>query len=256
MSDSPFFIVDIEKEFAACVRKIGGEVLADRFGPSPPFANADYAFHSDAVIAELKCLERDTRSESTFKDRVNALHRQWEAEGKISRAPSPGIYRVSTKDIPPECGEQIRSILLNRLRSVIKKANRQIRDTKEALAAPDAKGLLLLVNDDDKIFGLDGILYCLNRVLNGSYSSINGVVLLTVNQAVTGPVPPTQARIWMQLLINDAPAPDRSPVGDEFLLRLREGWFNHEATISGSPVISFDRSDEPPDMVSRYRYPE
>lgn len=256
MNDPAPFIIDIEKEFAGCVRKIGGEVLADRFGPSPPFANADYGFLSDGVVVELKCLERDTRSEPTFKDRVNALHRQWEFEGKIARPSQAGTYRVHTKDLPPECGEQVRNILVNRLRAVVKKANQQIRETKQELAIPEAKGLLLLVNDDDKIFSVDGILYCLNRILNRNYSSINGVVLLTVNQAVAGPATPAQARIWMQLVISDDPEPDRPPVTNDFLTKLREGWFNHEATISGFPVIAFDRSNEPPDLVSQYRYPE
>jgi hypothetical protein len=247
--------IDIEREFANCVRKIGGEVLVDRFGPSPVFENADYAFPQDGVIAELKCLERDTRTEPTFKQRVSALHMQWIREGKVPPLPyGGGTWRVNTRNLPRECAVQIENILTKRLQRVVEKANSQIKRTKEVLGLPDAKGLLLLANDGDMIFELGGVLHSLHRVLHGKFRQISSIVYFTVNHTVTGPGIHTPARIWLPLTINDAPEPDRPSVSQEFLQKVMAGWFNREATILGMPVIAFQRGDDPPEVIERIRF--
>jgi len=243
--------IDIDREFATCVRKIGGEVLADRFGPNPVFENADYAFAQDGVIAELKRLECDTRTKPTFKQRVSALHAQWIREGKVPPLPYGSF---STKNLPRECAVQIENILTERLRRVVEKANSQIKQTKEVLRLPDAKGLLLLANDGDMIFELDGVLHFLHRVLHGKYRQINQVVYFTVNYTVTGPRIPTPARIWMPLVINDAPEPDRPSIDKVFMDKLMAGWFNRQATILGMPVIVFQRGDDPPEVIEQIRF--
>lgn len=246
--------IDIDIEFAACVRKVGGEVLADRFGPSPAFENADYAFLEDGVVAELKRLERDTRSEPTFLARVSQLHQQWVREGKVSPPALPGRQRVSTKDIPRECAQEIENILVSRVRRVVEKANKQIKRTKEVLRTPNAKGLLLLANDGDIIFELDGVLHSLDRVLRGKYRHINSVIYFTANQSVQGPGIPQPAKIWIAPLINDRPAIDRSPVEDAFLEKIKTGWFNHCATITGFPVLAFERRDDSPETIEKFRF--
>ncbi len=75
------FQIDLENELAHCVRKIGGVVLIDEIGPSPVYANADYLFREYEVVAELKCMERDTRTEGPFLDKVTEMHEAWVRKG-------------------------------------------------------------------------------------------------------------------------------------------------------------------------------
>lgn len=246
--------IDIETEFATCVRKIGGEVLADRLGASPPFKNADYLFNTDNVVAELKCLQRDTRTEPTFKERVQAMHVRWHQEGKV-HLPS-GKVRVNSRTLPDECQAELSDLLTSRLKNVVQKANDQIKSTKEHLALPEAKGLLLLANDGDMIFQLDVVLHTLHRVLHGKYRQISSVVYFTGNDPVMCPGVPLPALIWMPLAISDRPNQVRPGVDEPFIEKLAAGWFNRQATIRGAPTLVARRGDDPPEIIERVRFIE
>lgn len=248
--------IDIETEFATCVRKIGGEVLADRLGPSPPFKNADYLFNADNVVAELKCLQRDTRTEPTFKERVQALHLQWHREGKVPMPRGQGTVRVNSRTLPEECQAQLSDLLTSRLKNVVQKANDQIKSTREHLALPEAKGLLLLANDGDMIFQLSVVMHTLHRVLHGKYRQISSVIYFTGNDPVMCPGIPLPALIWMPLTISDGPDQPRPGVSEQFLERLRTGWFNRQATARGGPMLVFPRGADPPELTERVRFIE
>ena len=50
--------IDVAREFAACVRKMGAVVLDDSLAPNKP-KNADYWFAAYNIIGELKQLQED-----------------------------------------------------------------------------------------------------------------------------------------------------------------------------------------------------
>jgi len=67
------------------------------------------------------------------------------------------------------------------------KANRQIKETKKYFDAPDAKGLLLLVNDGNYMLTPAMMKYLLSRSLPKKYSGINSAIYISVNEELTTP---------------------------------------------------------------------
>ncbi|MFN3165773.1 MAG: hypothetical protein ACE37H_01780 [Phycisphaeraceae bacterium] len=247
--------IDVENEFASCVRKVGGVILVDELGPSPSFANADYLFREHDVVAELKCMERDTRTEGPFLEKITQMQWSWVQSGLIPPPPpgSKGRLRVNSSNLPIECTKQILELLKNRLQRLVKKANKQIEQTKSALDLPDAKGLLVLANDGDMIFEFEGILHLLDRILKRRFHHINTVLYFTANYPVSGPNLPFPAQIWTDLVIDDGGV-ERPGVARPILDKLGKGWFNHIADIVGGPTLTVNRSGETPDRVAAYRF--
>ena len=65
--------INIEKEFAACVRALDGKVLDDMPG-NPLFSKADYWFPTENVFGELKRLSEDLIEKDDFKQKVTKLY--------------------------------------------------------------------------------------------------------------------------------------------------------------------------------------
>jgi hypothetical protein len=73
--------IDIQGEFAKCVRSISGIVLDDlASGPSAP-RHADYWFPKHKVLAELKCLTEDLESSPQHRQRIAKLYSSWVRRG-------------------------------------------------------------------------------------------------------------------------------------------------------------------------------
>ena len=88
--------IDVEFQFAQCVRKMGGLPLDDVLeGRSNNTKNADYVFAEDNVIAELKCLEVDRENE--FRAHGKRLVEDWIRRGKLPPAKT-GL--VSLDELP------------------------------------------------------------------------------------------------------------------------------------------------------------
>src|SRR5664279_4424437 len=63
--------------------------------------------------------------------------------------------------------------------NIVKKANRQIRETKKHLSLEDHRWILLCVNDDFRELPPRLIMALIARILLGSYSSIAAFIYLT-----------------------------------------------------------------------------
>ncbi len=247
--------IDVECELARCIRKIGGVVLEDELGPSPSFANADYLFRNHNVVAELKCMERDTRSEGAFLKKLSGMYWTWVRDGVIP-PPPPGIgerFRINSAELPIECAKQILEVLKTRLQRLVKKANKQIEETKDELNLPNATGLLVLVNDGDMIFEFDSILHLLCRILKKRFRHINTVLFFTANHPVLGPNMPCPTQIWTDLVIDDGDE-KRAAIPRDLLDKLKVGWFNHLADIVGGPTLALDKTGEDLDQIAEYRF--
>jgi hypothetical protein len=85
-----------------------------------------------------------------------------------------------------------------------KKANRQIRATKEHLKVPDASGVLVCVNDNLRGIPPRMMLQLFGRILNGSCSSISAMVYLT-NHYIDVPGNRYANLLWIPAYSPDAP---------------------------------------------------
>lgn len=248
--------IDVEIEMSACVRKIGGVVLADELGPSPDFLNADYLFRDENTVAELKCMDKDKQSDGKFVAKILELRNDWVRRGLVP-PPLPGKegeVHLNSAAMPEECLLQVLDEMKKRLRRLVEKANKQIRQTQNRLA-PQAKGLMLLANDGDNIFEVDVVLYLLNRLFQtGRYRGINTVVYFAANRPGSAPDLPLPALHWVTTVISEKGSVQRDEVPPALLTRLKNGWFDHFGTLRGGRPLEFNRSGAGPDEISKFRF--
>jgi hypothetical protein len=128
---------NFEALFARFIEGIGGEILAE--GPEE---SADFLFRSEKIVVELKSLQRDPGDEHARK--LSAFMVEWARRGQLWVI---GRTVVSLRNIHPQAQREWLNLLEAPIEGIIRKANRQIRSTKIRERLPDAKGLLLIVND-------------------------------------------------------------------------------------------------------------
>ena len=244
--------IAVEPAFDEFVTSFGGvkvsSLIAGRLDlkGTPPL-NADYFFADDNVIAELKCLEDDTYSAGQFKELFNSLVTDWYDRGMIQWRVFGGPVLIQSRDLPLECQLELEKLVARRLRKVVAKANKQIRQTKETVGAEDAQGLLLLVSDGNYFLRPEHVLGFVGRILRDQFSSINSIVYFTVNAAVDVPTVDRDGLIWIQSFRDKW-----EPVNSEFLSRLRAGWFQHLAIKLGLDIPEYLINDDT--LIEKMRF--
>ena len=230
-------IKDIEREFNKVVCQIGGDLVKNRLPPrSPSFENADYVFDKENVIVELKILQKDPLIESELQNKIQSKFDKWINEGKLIIY---GQVCVESKSLPEKMQWELLRIYSEPVRRVIKKANRQIRDTKDQLKMPNAQGLVIIVNDGNYSLEPEHFGFAAHQSLNTGYSSIHGASLVTVNMEAEKAGIPTSLRLWMDYVRND-----KEKINPAFLLRLRTAWTQHYSSLAGEPAPVLNHSME------------
>lgn len=132
-----------EAVFHDFINWFGGEVLPE----APDGHTADYLFQKENIIAELKTMTIDQTEDANRK--LTPYVEQWAK--KHNRMPEgtsvDGKFVVDLKNMPPEIQEVWVKMLKAQAEDLIKQANRQIRDTKERMSMPNAKGMILIANE-------------------------------------------------------------------------------------------------------------
>jgi len=222
-------IKDIEGEFNKVVLQIGGDLVRNRLpSKSPDFENADYVFDKENVIAELKILQKDPSIESELDKKIQAKFDKWMDQGKLVIY---GLARVESKNLPAKMQWELLRIYSEPVRRVIKKANRQIRDTKDRLKMSNAQGLVIIVNDGNYTLEPEHFGFAAHQSLTTDYSSIHVASLVTVNMEAKKAGIPTSLRLWMDYVRNST-----DKIDPTFLLRLRTAWIQLYSSITGEPV--------------------
>ena len=229
----PVKIIDVESEFDKCVESIGGQRLSQLVGPSPNFNNADYLFREHKVIAELKTLEENKGKDENLRTKIHELYNVYLNKGKTDLL-IYGEVEINANDVSRDFGLEIMELFRRPIQGVIKKANKQIRQTKEHLGLRDHFGLLLLVNDGHKMLNPDQVKWILaNTFKRNSYSSIDAALFFTVNLKARHPAYQEDLLIWARM-----DRPGIRPCPEDFYEELRIAWFNHYRTILGSVPIN------------------
>ena len=227
----------IEKKFNAFVEEFGGELVSRLVGSSPGFDNADYLFDRYRVIAELKTLDEDKLLDPRFIDKTSRLYEEAHRNGG-TQVVVFGTVRMSASEFTPECQERLMKLCEQPIRDAVKKANRQIRQTKEHLKRADYKGVLIVVNENNTALAPIIAVELLHRILaRPHYSSIDNAVFFTVNLRATHVSKGGDFMTWVSIL--------RYPEDDEAFERfesaLRNSWHEYLARKLGVfPVIRAD----------------
>lgn len=228
--------IDVPKAVAVCVKQLNGVIL-DEVLVQPKFANADYWFQDANIVAELKCLTEDLSTNAIFNNSVLALYATWVKRGLVPRT-AGGNVRMNLRDLPLQCAREYLEPIKKRLEaSTIKKANRQIRETKKHFNAPDAKGLLLLVNDGNYMLPPTMMVPILLRILKGQHSSISSVIYFSVNEHSTVPGIDMPSLFWIDALV-----PGREPVSSVFREALRKAWMVQYSHLVLEPIYEIEAS--------------
>ncbi|WP_333710842.1 hypothetical protein [Malikia spinosa] len=172
--------IDVEKTWREFVKFIGSQVVEDLVPEPRTFENADFLFPSASMVAELKEIETEFDKNTAIREKFLAL-----LERLLAEDPSWRPELLGGAGIYPDWfrGEFIR-LFRPSLSRVLKKANRQIKSTKEHFGITDSTGMLIFVNDG--FTGLEPhfvrMLVC--DILINSYSSIDCFLYITVNRYV------------------------------------------------------------------------
>ncbi len=172
----PTFI-DIEPEFNKFVPNFrNGKLVRDLVPDQPDMAlNADYYFPDDHVIAELKCMETDSRD--SYPQRVSEAFTHFGYSGSDLMG-----FLFRGEPMPDRVAARLRQKIANPLRQAMRKANKQIAATKRLLNDPDAFGLAIFANDKNLGLSPQGVLSILSEAaLNLSTSHVDGFVYTTPN---------------------------------------------------------------------------
>ncbi len=173
----PFPVEPAWQEF---VKTAGGQVVSKLLTEQPEFENADFIFEKAGVVAELKQIETEFAQSAAFSAGLHKLVSRLLAEDpgwKPELAGGNGRY-------PNWFHAEFVRLFRPPIARILKKANRQLRETKEHFGIQSPTGVLLLVNDGFTAIGPQMIQALASNLLVNSYSSIDCFVYLTVNRYV------------------------------------------------------------------------
>lgn len=167
-----------ESEFDEFFSGIGYRRVSDLIGKNPKFKNADYVSKPDRVIVELKLLEKDYFGDGGIIHRHSAI-----VPAPFNMNPDgTGQYKFF---LPPENREGNNDIFEEPLRRVLKKANRQIRETNNYFFDGDGMGFLFLAIGGEFMSICPTVIERLvGDLLSEEFGSIDGFILGTPNYEV------------------------------------------------------------------------
>ncbi len=214
---------------------------------------ADYFFKEHNVIAELKCLVADQRSETARKlaqigeqRRANALPAGYMAEDAVV------LHFVGDDGEPfsllfdEEFQRAVSKVLLDPLYNIVRDANRQIRATKERLGLSSALGVVLIFNESNRLHALSPQHFArlVGEVIQKPegqgrrFPHIHGMVYFSFRSVTTRDQETGKdMSFWMPAQVKG----DSAEAMRKFQEDLKVGWCQYIAQRSGVPVVSHRR---------------
>ena len=230
-SHDPFPIEETWRHF---VRQIGGSVVEDILPNPRVFENADFYFPDSGVIAELKEIETEFSQSQSYVKGFNELMERIVYENPTWRP----VFLGGNDQFPSWFNYEFVRLFRPPISRILKKANRQIRDTKEFFKVQNAKGVLFLVNDGFQTLQPELILGLVANLLIHSYSSIDCFVYITANSYVAIPGDITPRLLWIPLYSDRAPNELTQEINE-----LGRKWFNYIESLCGSYADRIEADD-------------
>ncbi len=230
----PILVEETWDEFVHCC---GGKRIADLLSRNPNFENADYFFESEKIVAELKEVETEFDNSKAFLSGYEMLIKRLISEDPSWRPEILGGKSNYPRWFYPEFVRIFRPPISR----ILKKANRQLRETKRYFQITEHKGILIFVNDGFTAIGPDIVLWLVCDILRHSYSAIDCFLYVTVNRYIEIKDSDTPSLVWI---------PIYSPQGEDllhiFINDLGSKWFKFIEDKIGSftiPLIQTESFD-------------
>jgi hypothetical protein len=187
------------------IKSCGGELVAELLEKNTDLPlNADYLFRSSGIIAELKALEDDTFGEP-FRKKMGDLTGSWHRRGLLMVF---GTQRIELAQLPLLCQSEALHLIGKPLEgNVLRKAHKQIGETKKLLKMPEAKGVLMVASDGNKDLSPSDVLFFFYRLLQKrhpdgtpQFSNIHSLVYFNPRMPALLPSTGQPALLWATVL--------------------------------------------------------
>jgi hypothetical protein len=229
--------INVEETFDQLVREYGGGVvLKEKLGSSPDFSNADYLFHFEKVVAELKCMTEDNSDSPGIQSKVAGLLQEFYAAGKIE---STEVNEENWKRFPWELQNAIYSVTTTAIQARVKKANKQIRETRHRLGLETYNGVLLIANDGLISMPPAAFVHSIAKYLRNNCSEISLFIFFTANIFAVVEDPNLPVVFWFSMQMED-----RRKVEDSLIRRLGLSWQRMACNQLGVRTIDHHMQDE------------
>lgn len=193
--------VNVEATWREFVRLVGGQVVEDLVPHPRTFENADFLFASVPLIAELKEIETEFDRTPAVREGFRGLIRRVMEEDPKWRP----LLLGGSGSYPDWFSREIVRLFRPAVSRVLKKANRQIRATKEHFKITAPTGMLLFVNDGFTGLEPHFVRALASDLLVNSYSSIDCFLYITLNRYVEVSGSDVPRLLWMPSYSERAP---------------------------------------------------
>ena len=207
----------VEPTWQEFVLLAGGEIVSSLLPEPRTFENADFFFENAGVLAELKEIETEFSQSGAFSRGFKDLMSRILTEDPRWK---PLLLGGSGK-YPSWFDAELVRLFRPPISRVLKKANRQLRETKKHFRIHSATGVLILANDGFTSIGPELVNALAAQLLMQSYSSIDCLVYITVNRYVALQSSDVPRLVWAPTYSHRAPD---SLV--TFIDELGRKWFN------------------------------
>jgi len=224
----------VEETWRQFIRHVGGTVVEDVLPNPRTFENSDFYFPELRIVAELKEIETEFSQSQSFASGFGQL---MERVVREDPAWKPSLFGGDGK-FPPWFQREFIRLFRPPISRILKKANRQIRETKNFYGVHDSKGVLFLVNDGFQSLGPEPIQALACNLLVNSYSSIDCFVYLTANSYVSIPSDSTPRLLWVPIYSDRAPHDLSLQIND-----IGRKWFDFVERLCG-PYTDRVETDE------------
>lgn len=185
--------IDVEGAWREFVRTVEGQVVEDLIPEPRTFENADFLFPAVPLVAELKEIETEFDRSPAIREGFGALIRRVMEEDPNWRP----LLLGGSGEHPTWFSSEFVRLFRPPLSRVLKKANRQIRETKAHFKINTPTGILVFVNDGFTALEPHFVRALVGDLLVNSYSSIDCFLYITVNRYVEVYGSDVPRMLWM-----------------------------------------------------------
>ena len=181
------------------------------------------------MIVELKCLEKNPGESADWPVRLSKAFRSTGHNFSDLMG-----YLVRGNPMPDKARKKLISWLRESIRETVKTANRQVRSTKRILEKGQAKGVLLVANDNNYGFTPEGMISILgDAAIRLNDSHLDAVVYFTPNVFHRKPDSDVAWHIWHPVYRE----PENAAPLQEFINDLGRQWNEYVSIATGDPFV-------------------
>lgn len=233
--------IPAEATWREFVKVTGGQVVEELVPEPRTFQNADFIFPSSDIVVELKEVSTEFDQSEAFKVGFGSLLKRVIEEDPAWK---PSLFGGSG-EFPRWFRAEFVRLFRSPISRILKKANRQIRETKAHFKIPKGAGILVMVNDGFTSLEPHFVRSLACSLLVDSYSSIDCFLYVTVNRYIEIEGSDVPRLVWMPSYSDRAP---ESLV--HFVDNLGRDWFKFLETRIGPFTIPHpevpQNNDSPP----------